>query len=388
MSQVFPTSLAVPSTNAAFARGSFWFGIVCLSATFLVILLIVPSLPGVGAYAAFPALLLMVLGAVVFVRMRRRRPLLIAAVAVGELLSMAWYTHTLMSYQEPDAPSDNLLLTLPVIALTMFGVAASRVVRGLVACVVAYIAAQGIVIVAAIGSGHPVALDVGATSIFIVIVLTLGLLGRGRRMARSIEPQILRADELDSAALTRELAESRASALVHDTILNELAVVATREPGPVPQRALERITASIAEMREDTPVSGTEGSAAGGALAAAIEHARASGLEVTLAGSLDAEVLLSDETATALGLAVRQCLGNVAAHAATNAAEVAVIAADTSLTVMVIDSGVGFVESAVGRDRLGLRNSVRRRIEDVGGTVQLWTTPGIGTSVSITVPLQ
>ena len=388
MSQVFPTSLAVTSTNSAFARGSFWFGIVCLSATFLVILLIVPSLPGTGAYAAFPALLLMVAGAVVLVRMRRRVPVLIGAVALLELLSMAWYTHTVMSYQEQDAPSDNLLLTLPVIALTMFGVTASRVIRGLVGCVIAYAVAQGIVVVAAVGFGHPVAFDVGATSIFFVIVLTLGLLGRARRMARSIEPQILRADEVDSAALTRELAESRASALVHDTILNELAVVATREPGPLPKRARDRIAASIAELREDAPVAGVEGRAVDGALAAAIEHARSSGLEVTLAGQFGTEVLLDDDTATALGLAVRQCLGNVAAHAGTGSAEVAVIAADSTLTVMVIDSGVGFIEEQVGRDRLGLRNSVRRRIEDVGGTVQLWTTPGVGTSVSITVPLR
>jgi signal transduction histidine kinase len=53
---------------------------------------------------------------------------------------------------------------------------------------------------------------------------------------------------------------------------------------------------------------------------------------------------------------------------------------------MVIDTGRGFSEQLVGSDRLGLRQSVRRRIESVGGEVRLWSTPGRGTSILIQVP--
>ena len=53
---------------------------------------------------------------------------------------------------------------------------------------------------------------------------------------------------------------------------------------------------------------------------------------------------------------------------------------------MVIDGGKGFHERETSVDRLGLRQSVRRRIESVGGTVQVWSTPGKGTSVMIRVP--
>jgi len=56
------------------------------------------------------------------------------------------------------------------------------------------------------------------------------------------------------------------------------------------------------------------------------------------------------------------------------------------VSVMVIDTGKGFSEEETGSDRLGLRQSVRRRIENVGGTVQVWSTPGKGTSVMIRVP--
>jgi signal transduction histidine kinase len=51
-----------------------------------------------------------------------------------------------------------------------------------------------------------------------------------------------------------------------------------------------------------------------------------------------------------------------------------------------VDAGSGFEEAETGDDRLGLRQSVRRRIELVSGTVQVWSTPGRGTSVMIRVP--
>jgi signal transduction histidine kinase len=53
---------------------------------------------------------------------------------------------------------------------------------------------------------------------------------------------------------------------------------------------------------------------------------------------------------------------------------------------MVIDAGKGFTEAEMGADRLGLRQSVRKRIESVGGHVQVWSTPGKGTSVMIRLP--
>lgn len=54
---------------------------------------------------------------------------------------------------------------------------------------------------------------------------------------------------------------------------------------------------------------------------------------------------------------------------------------------MVIDNGSGFSEAATGSDRLGLRSSVRRRIELVGGQVNVWSTPGRGTSIMIKIPV-
>jgi signal transduction histidine kinase len=54
---------------------------------------------------------------------------------------------------------------------------------------------------------------------------------------------------------------------------------------------------------------------------------------------------------------------------------------------MVVDTGRGFSEASTGSDRLGLRSSVRRRIELVGGQVNVWSTPGRGTSIMIKIPV-
>jgi signal transduction histidine kinase len=122
-------------------------------------------------------------------------------------------------------------------------------------------------------------------------------------------------------------------------------------------------------------------------LFAAIAEARELGLEVDVTGDLAAVARLRRGAGQALGLAVKQCLVNVLKHSGTRHAEVVVYVLDDEVSVMVIDAGRGFVEAEAGSDRLGIRQSVRRRMESVGGTVQVWSTPGRGTSIMIRVPV-
>lgn len=111
------------------------------------------------------------------------------------------------------------------------------------------------------------------------------------------------------------------------------------------------------------------------------------GLDVDTTGDLTAVGRLDRNTSIALGLAVKQCLVNVIKHSGTEHAEVAVYGSGQLLSVLVVDSGRGFVESTATTSRLGLRMSVRKRMEAVGGRVDVWSTPGRGTSIMIQVPL-
>jgi len=117
-----------------------------------------------------------------------------------------------------------------------------------------------------------------------------------------------------------------------------------------------------------------------------IDEARELGLDVVLSGDRGALARLDAQRQLAVGLAVKQCLVNVVRHAETDRAEVVVYGSDTEVSVMIIDGGKGFSEHETSVDRLGLRQSVRRRIETVDGSVQVWSTPGTGTSILIRLP--
>ncbi|MDQ1580828.1 MAG: hypothetical protein QOD05_1603, partial [Microbacteriaceae bacterium] len=77
---------------------------------------------------------------------------------------------------------------------------------------------------------------------------------------------------------------------------------------------------------------------------------------------------------------------NVLRHSGSPAADVAIAASESEVSVLVADSGRGYVQSDDHADRLGLRNSVHDRIARVGGRVTIWSAPDVGTSVMLLVP--
>ena len=110
------------------------------------------------------------------------------------------------------------------------------------------------------------------------------------------------------------------------------------------------------------------------------------GLTVDITGNPEEEVVrVSSERIAALHAAVRACLENVLQHAETDSAELILGAADGAATVMVIDQGRGFDPASVPGDRLGIRSSIIGRVEDLGGTVRVWSQPGQGTSVMLSI---
>ena len=193
----------------------------------------------------------------------------------------------------------------------------------------------------------------------------------------------------------RHRIEVRAAALIHDTVLSHLAAIATTTDGRLPSALRAQIGRDLKVLVGEEWLGGELDDADSNAqldwqhsgLFAAIQETQALGLEIDVTGDLDAISRLDREVSYALGLAVKQCLVNVLRHAETNQAEVAVYGSETEISVMVIDTGRGFSESATGADRLGLRHSVRRRIESVDGIVQVWSTPGRGTSIMIRLPV-
>jgi signal transduction histidine kinase len=75
----------------------------------------------------------------------------------------------------------------------------------------------------------------------------------------------------------------------------------------------------------------------------------------------------------------------VVKHARANSATVRIAASDGTVLVEVNDDGHGFDPAAVGRDHFGLR-SMRGRVADLGGRLEVTSALGRGTILHVEVP--
>lgn len=251
------------------------------------------------------------------------------------------------------------------------------------------------VLAAAVVTGMPIRFDITPLAVMVLSAITLPLVRYVARPSRAAQPVLDRAANEEALASMRYRVEVRAAALIHDTVLSHLAAIAKAPEEEVPEllrHGMEgdlRVLLGEAWLIEEAH--GVDADARQGwqesGLFAAVQEARLLGLTVEVSGDPASVALLGKEESTALGLAVKQCLVNVIRHSGVHEAEVVVFSSPTELSVMIIDAGRGFSDASTGSDRLGLKVSVRRRMESVGGRVRLWSTPGRGTSVMILVPL-
>ncbi len=98
------------------------------------------------------------------------------------------------------------------------------------------------------------------------------------------------------------------------------------------------------------------------------------------------EERLSSDVETVAFRIVQEALTNVLRHAQAREVRVRLDRREDVLLVMVRDDGVGFDPEEVGRRGLGLAG-MRERAELVGGTVQILSVPGVGTTVLARLPV-
>jgi signal transduction histidine kinase len=81
----------------------------------------------------------------------------------------------------------------------------------------------------------------------------------------------------------------------------------------------------------------------------------------------------------------QEALANVVKHARASSATVRIAATHDTVSVEVSDDGRGFDPAAVGPDHFGLR-SMRGRVADLGGRLEITSIPGRGTALRVEVP--
>lgn len=222
----------------------------------------------------------------------------------------------------------------------------------------------------------------------VLLVLAGSLVGFSVDLARQGHRQLAEA----LAAQERVRERERLARAVHDGVLQALAFIHRRGgelAGPAAElgwlageqeRALRRLVSHTREAL-DEPAETTDVRATLGSLEGERVHISAP------AGP----VLLPARAAGELMAAIEAALDNVARHAGPGAhAWVLVEGAPREVVVTVRDNGCGMPEGrlddAAEQGRLGVRSSMRGRLQEVGGDCTITSGQGSGTTVRMTVP--
>ncbi|MDM7890998.1 sensor histidine kinase [Curtobacterium caseinilyticum] len=303
-----------------------------------------------------------------------------------------WWFTTIVQREVPAGWVTSYLLSLAVIPLVLVGGAgavAGRVVLWSIGGFLVGRSATSIAVLQAGGPPRPLVLAWITLGFVVALVL---FTSRNTARSERVQPELLRSAREEHVSAYRAGVEAEAAAILHDTVLNHLGAISLAPDGPMDPQLARTVEADVAMLTgkqwlgASDPADEPESGAAAAAFEAMVDEHRAEGLRVAVTGDPSALSRLDATGATALLRAVGQCLANVRKHAGTDAAEVSVFDDGASCTVMVVDDGRGFDEQETGADRMGLRGSVRERIARVGGDVQVWSSPGSGTSVMMTVP--
>jgi len=310
----------------------------------------------------------------------------------------AWWFATVVQRELADVPwVSSYLLSLVVVPLVLIGGSGSGTLRVVLWSVSGFTVGRVVTSVAAARSGgpdHPLVLAWVTLGFVIALVVAVS---RSTARSERVQPELLRSAREEHVTAYRAGIEAEAAAILHDTVLNHLNAIALAPAGPMDEHLARTMESDVAMLTGRAWLAGDATTADGvdptdptseavAAFERMIDEQRATGLQVAVTGDPSSVGRLDPRAMTAVVRAVGQCLANVLKHAGTDTAEVSVFDDGAACTVMVVDDGRGFDEQATGADRMGLRNSVRERIGRVGGDVQVWSSPGSGTSVMMSVP--
>ncbi|MGC5345916.1 MacS family sensor histidine kinase [Streptomyces sp. DT171] len=228
-------------------------------------------------------------------------------------------------------------------------------------------------------------------------------------VARASERTLARALEIEAATRERE----RLARDIHDSVLQVLAMVQRRgtalggEAAELGRMAGEQEIAlrTLVSSGLVPPTRASEDSADGAVVRTvetddepdgpAVRDVRTllaphAGARISFAEP-GTPVLLAPEAARELAAAVGAALDNVRVHAGPEARTWILVEDEPDEVIVTVrDDGPGIPEGrlaqAEGEGRLGVAQSIRGRLRDLGGTAELISVPGQGTEVELKVP--
>ena len=387
---IFPLHRAAVTTRAAVVTGAAAGNLVLTGVLLVQATILILAQPGsIVLWTPIPLLVLAACHVTAWRSdpMSHRRYLLLALVAAVcfSALTVAMAQSPAQAY----AGTAGFVLSISKTVAVLASATSDRWTGGIAGALLGYLAVESTIAFTGLAVGLPYRLDLPPIVLTAGLMLSYALFPLARARARGATSTLDAAERRMRVRRVREFERRESVAHLHDTLLGTLAALAVREPGELNdaersmiERGLES-SSMLPALRTDAP-SDAEDEADASRWIRAIGEA--SGLRVVLDGDPAVISRLPHPVADAVRNALEQCLVNVTRHANVTEAWVSIVASDDEVSITVADEGVGFDPDAVPSDRLGLSESVRGRVERLGGRVRLWSTPGAGTSVHISVP--
>lgn len=389
-----PPHLSARTTSTAIARAGHAAAAVCLTTVGLIVVSIQAYLPQV---ILWPALVVLIPMVVLLVLLERSPSAFIAVsyLAIGGLC-VVWYS--LIASTQLDTPVANDDFTIVLLKLSLIlviGVGPSLGIS-MVWTTVAYFVGEFASIAALVMLGAPWRFDTISFAVWFIVVGLLSVLRADRLAGRDSQSEIYRAARDEMLADVRRVFEQRATALLHDTVLNQLAVI-TATPGELSPAVRAAIRADletiVGQEWFDVDASGAAGEEASGETAdregrlrAIVDDAAGGEVRVQIEGDTAVLDALDSEAFDEFSRAIGQCIANVRRHAGVDTADLVLGGGGGEVSAMVIDGGQGFALDARTDGRLGVGTSIVGRLETIGGSATVWSQPGKGTSVLLRVP--
>lgn len=385
-----PPHLATRTTTTAVARAGHAAAAVCVVGVGVITLSIQAYLP---EFVVWPALLVLVPMIVLLALLERAPSAFIAAsyLVIGGLC-VFWFTLIASIQLDTPVANDDYVIVLLKIALILVIGAGPRLGASMLWTTAGFIVGELASFFALMWLGSPWRVDPTTITVWFIVVGLLAVLRVDLLASRDSQIELYRAARDEKLAEVRRTFESRATALLHDTVLNQLAVITTS------QRALS--SEARAGIRADLelivgqewfnvePLTEAPAGERGQRLRAAIDEAAAGAVRVELSADTTALDALDGEAFDEFSRAIAQCIANVRRHADTDTAEVVLGQGGTEVSAMVIDDGRGFSLDERTDGRLGVGTSIVGRLETIGGSAVVWSQPGKGTSVLLRVPVR
>lgn len=282
-------------------------------------------------------------------------------------------------------------------AIASFSILLSSNLRRIALLVVSFVATIALIEFAIPGEGINPERDAAiALGWILATVFGYWLSASLPRAARRIH-SIGRAHRAERQASEIEAQRRQGARLLHDTVLATLTLLAHSGVG-VAASALQQQAGEDARLLRQLRLGASPAPHSSGdynlypakeaPLGTTLESVKQRfgriGLEVSWHGT--GQVLLPSEVLDAFLLALAECLENVRRHSGVTDAHVTITDDESSVRAMVTDAGVGFDLKDIDAARLGFKDSVVARLQEVGGNARLFSSPGAGTTVVLEVP--